>query len=118
MISSYCDQAQIRKYGLPAAWPNEDDEDRQAALMMKSIIIVLASSPSPSSSSRFTITVKFHANLTRWYNDDYVLSAKIMMTMPVKMIYRQARHDLLEKYRPRILMTEAELAEDAVRMMG
>ena len=33
-------QAQIRKYGLPAAWPNEDDEDRQAALMMKSIIIV------------------------------------------------------------------------------
>ena len=30
---------------------------------------------------------------------------------------RQARHDLLEKYRPRILMTEAELAEDAVRIM-
>ena len=29
-------------------------------------------------------------------------------------ITRQARHDLLEKYRPRILMTEAELAEDAV----
>ena len=52
-----------------------------------------------------------------WYNYDYVPSAKIMMTMPVKIINRQARHDLLEKYRPRILMTEAELAEDAVRMM-
>ena len=40
-----------------------------------------------------------------------------MMTTRVKMINRQARQDLLEKYRPRILMTEAELAEDAVRMM-
>ena len=36
-----CLQAQIRKYGLPAAWPNEDEEDRQAALMMKSIIILV-----------------------------------------------------------------------------
>ena len=34
------------------------------------------------------------------------------------MVNRQARHDLLEKYRPRILMTEAELAEDAVTMMA
>ena len=33
------------------------------------------------------------------------------------MVDRQARHDLLEKYRPRILMTEAELAEDAVNVM-
>ena len=35
----------------------------------------------------------------------------------VIILTRQARHDLLEKYRPRILMTEAELAEDAVTMM-
>ena len=35
----------------------------------------------------------------------------------VIILTRQARHDLLEKYRPRILMTEAELAEDAVTTM-
>ena len=34
--------------------------------------------------------------------------------LSIIVITRQARHDLLEKYRPRILMTEAELAEDAV----
>ena len=45
----------------------------------------------------------------------------VMMTLLKKdyddTLNRQARHDLLEKYRPRILMTEAELAEDAVRMV-
>ena len=44
------------------------------------------------------------------YQEEMIMHLKIESTV----ITRQARHDLLEKYRPRILMTEAELAEDAV----
>ena len=48
-----------------------------------------------------------HCQSFKWYHDTRQDLSSIVIT-------RQARHDLLEKYRPRILMTEAELAEDAV----
>ena len=49
--------------------------------------------------------------ITRQYLSNIMITRQYLNSI---MITRQARHDLLEKYRPRILMTEAELAEDAV----
>ena len=75
LIWCYWTQAQIRKYGLPAAWPNEDEEDRQALVCSDWSIIIfkdsleqspdIALSSSLLSSTQYILPAqKNHSSLT------------------------------------------------------
>ena len=69
LIWCYWTQAQIRKYGLPAAWPNEDEEDRQA-------LVVIEVSSSPNTPLNIPLISQYHIIIVFVINTIYFASTK------------------------------------------